>query len=468
MSSDNKIIETGKTQEPKSETPSTELIVFFSFDLVNSTKYKYLEPQDWPSLIEFFYTSCRDGFRKKDENVNVWKFLGEKILLFRVIEKSIDIPKCIQNAYKVLQETLDAISNYCIRNDKEQGIILSVKSTVWCARVLTEYNPKQNVLDKGMHRNIKLFPVTDGGTPTDFLGPQVDIGFRIAKFSSRKRQVISAELAYILLILGKHASGIIEKNPDELENDKLFQNIQSNLRIVDYEKLKGAWGGRMYPILWYDEFWPIISETFEYDEKLESELIGRIVDEGEESLGKSDELKKIFKSLPGTGGREEAICKDILEGKFSEVAQISHHPKVEIHCSAVCFNSSGQALVLRRNPSSKLLDNKWEFGCAHMKNQERFEDCLTSGYKKDYNLTLAFGQKLMPVSTYYIETSGVAGIIFVAQVVDESTLRVDEKRYSEVKWISHHSHKIKEAEAVNDFNGVLNKAYKIWQDHLKD
>lgn len=87
------------------------------------------------------------------------------------------------------------------------------------------------------------------------------------------------------------------------------------MRIVSYEQMKGVWGGRHYPIVWYLDTWepPVgtkttdtktddtkkssVWELFQYDEKFNSDIVKRIVDSNSSSLQPISDLEKIFEDL---------------------------------------------------------------------------------------------------------------------------------------------------------------------------
>lgn len=80
---------------------------------------------------------------------------------------------------------------------------------------------------------------TDGSKSVDFIGPSMDLGFRIAKFSDERRFILSADLAFMLV----HAL-----TRTELErNSKLIK-----LFLHGREPLRGVIDSRPYPIVWMD------------------------------------------------------------------------------------------------------------------------------------------------------------------------------------------------------------------------
>jgi len=186
-------------------------------------------------------------FDKIIKNVNfrpkLWKYVGDEILFFQEVNKTSDILESVIKASDILKEICDCLhmkGNYQKENIFNNNDIfqLSVKATIWMA-----------VID-GKNNIITNLPGIDDRI--DFLGRDIDIGFRIAKYVSRSKIVISANLAYLL------SNSYINKN----------------LRIIDYKELKGVWLEKRYPIIWYlrDNTIDNIPLSFFYDEKYDSDI----------------------------------------------------------------------------------------------------------------------------------------------------------------------------------------------------
>ena len=88
----------------------------------------------------------------------------------------------------------------------------------------------------------------------DFIGPSMDIGFRLCSLSSQRQMPISVELAFILASVRKHLvhkfQHIAQDHADVL--DKLAEFAEPKLRYLGRKELKGVLDGRMYPVFWLD------------------------------------------------------------------------------------------------------------------------------------------------------------------------------------------------------------------------
>ncbi|NKC16204.1 MAG: hypothetical protein GKR94_29570 [Gammaproteobacteria bacterium] len=138
---------------------------------------------------------------------------------------------------------------------------LGVKTTAWIAK--TSHIPSQEfdaiVADgDAFDKNISFHlpePVT-GGPVLDFLGPDIDTGFRISKHSFRGVVTCSAHLAYLLT---QHVTS------SAFDVD--------SLRVARYEELKGVWEGKPYPIIWYHDNWNEWGNEYSYDEPIKSGVL---------------------------------------------------------------------------------------------------------------------------------------------------------------------------------------------------
>jgi hypothetical protein len=395
----------------------SSVYVFFSFDLTNSTKYKTINRYKWPLVTSRFYELIEDGLKKRLDQVRLWKYVGDELLLHKRLYSIRDLYDCIPSAYNVLQDTVNRLH----KEFPDTKTILSVKASVWCAKA-AEVAPQDT-------ENISIIPknlvVSKSGGQSreqyDFLGPDIDVGFRISKFAPRARLVVSADLAYLLY-----------------KERVSIEGIEQKLRIVSYEQLKGVWGDRKYPIIWYENDWSNISKSFLYDEHFDSDLIQRV--RGNAASDISD-LVKVYEDLDRRDEVEElwSYVKNLPAEAKEEAtpSELSQAHLVEVHCVAVCFRQDGRILIARRPQDKRRLGGAWEFGCGQLRIAEDFEECLTRSYRDDFGAELSFTRPLRPVATYVIddpaEKRKIPGIIFTADVTNHQQVR--SIRHSEIDWI---------------------------------
>lgn len=247
--------------------PARKFYIFTSFDLANSTEYKERHPESWFKLINEFYDHVfsAQGVFSDEERSKVWKLIGDEVLLYQRIETQDMLKRSLSATFSNLQ----TINKKVIDSDHNKAKhLLRVKGSVWCAAVL-EYNSlTESDLDASglqgrnfgipqpVDREVKISVAnkTLYDNIIDFVGVDLDIGFRVADYTEPGRLAVSALLTRLYL-----ASQRIE---DEDEDAKA--------RIVGYRKLKGAWNDFHYPIIWYEEDWGKFK--CRYDDKLKASL----------------------------------------------------------------------------------------------------------------------------------------------------------------------------------------------------
>jgi hypothetical protein len=246
------------------DTSKEAVYLFFSFDLVDSTSFKVKpgKAEIWPLVITHFYELIQSGLRKILKKIIVWKYLGDEILLYLIIKNIDEIYESPCFTYQIQSDVMEILDkNFHIKSE------LDIKSTIWIAGITTTI-PSIKVDDYKNHvikndsifRNIEFSLSNENGDKQDFLGQDIDVGFRIAKYAHKNKVTISAGLAYLLNRMNKGN----------------HQNIDKNIKIVSFEYLKGIWNNRAYPIIWYYPNWKSIMTSFDYDEHKNNEIINSI------------------------------------------------------------------------------------------------------------------------------------------------------------------------------------------------
>jgi len=193
-----------------------KIYLFLSIDLIDSTKLKSILDNWQKEFYDFLLSSYLIKKRLSDNsiNINIFKVLGDEIIFIIKLDDYKDIIKDFSLLYNSL---MDFQENYLIKDIK-----LKFKTSSWIIHTKDKLNMP--------------FTMEESSNEIlDFIGPQMDEGFRIAKSFSRCGQtVISLELAYFLL---NNKKGSI----DEI----------SPIYFLGMDELKGVWNGNKYPILWY-------------------------------------------------------------------------------------------------------------------------------------------------------------------------------------------------------------------------
>lgn len=208
------------------------LKLFLSADLMGSTALKSeaggteANPL-WLGTFLSFYEEFPIIFKGEQQKldcptIEFWKGIGDELLWVTTLRRGGD-------ALSTLRAFKAALETYNKRLDQYDKKV-RLKGSAWLAGFPVT------------HKVVRL-PESKG---FDYIGPYIDTGFRLSKYSSRMRMVISVDLAW--LILNCRAL------PAELKD--------LPLRFDDSESMKGVLGGRPYPIIWIECHSPLESKEY--------------------------------------------------------------------------------------------------------------------------------------------------------------------------------------------------------------
>lgn len=196
-----------------------KLRIFLSVDVIGSTHFKhssYESQLGWlPFFVSFFnefknefthqIRTCAELLGKDPKELAIptlWKSLGDELIFVAALNHK-------SEAHTYLKAFALAI------RERTEHTELPLKGTAWIAGF-----PVGNA-------EIPMEGNNAGINESDFIGPQVDIGFRLAKFASPSKFIISADLAVLIEDVGGLNFYFDGKHP-----------------------LKGVFSGRDYPIIW--------------------------------------------------------------------------------------------------------------------------------------------------------------------------------------------------------------------------
>lgn len=181
--------------------------------------------QQFPMLLGIGYDQklpayCKNESFATQRRLEVFKLQGDEMLFQVPLDQH-------QQAVTHLQAVKHAIRTY---NSDEQTVnVLRAKATAWlCGLPVTDFQ-------------IKNFSYEMNGKkiafPPDFVGPSMDIGFRLAHSARTRKLVVSYDLA-LMLIHGLQKSKV---SPDAREMHFFYDGSES---------FKGVLGGFPYPVIW--------------------------------------------------------------------------------------------------------------------------------------------------------------------------------------------------------------------------
>ena len=214
-------------------TPQIRL--FLSVDVVGSTAFKHRKALDgeskpWQKFIHAFYTGFPEIFWRKVGEAqaeggpgtalikpHLWKALGDE-LIFSVPLKHPSYTRLYLKAFRL--SLIEAIKNWA---GGENPLPISFKGTAWLAGF--------PVFNSAVPLDVEK-PFSAESEHFDFVGPLIDIGFRLSKLASPRKFVISADIAWLITTLGDTAA--------------------MSFHYDGLETLKGVLNERPYPVFWID------------------------------------------------------------------------------------------------------------------------------------------------------------------------------------------------------------------------
>lgn len=356
--------------------------IFASFDLVNSTKIKYRD-SNWLRLInELINISSSEWF-----GLNFWKFNGDEVLYYAEITSLNQIASTLHQIYLKTIYFNDKLLKV-ISNDKDLGFardLVGIKTAVWIAYVSNENDVINSKLD-----NINYI---------DFAGINMDEGFRMSKCAIQNKIIVDPKITFLICLaaeeiynrkistLDKTLSDRIKdlKAPEGIdevfgkfwlnsaalssEHEDLFKVVANNFRVIGFEKCKGVWDERPYPIIWYSDNWDMSIKNAKYDEAYQNqcvnqELINAYYKDYEHAyLSTYNILKKIYADVSIF---RLVINKILLECNFNlwTASVMDKHidSRTYLYYSIVyIYKKTNAALVFLRSDDRGHLPHVWDF-----------------------------------------------------------------------------------------------------------
>ncbi|MCT2401526.1 hypothetical protein [Novosphingobium mangrovi (ex Huang et al. 2023)] len=199
--------------------------LFLSVDMVGSTQFKATAAargvDGWLETFRTFFTNFplmlvgQMGFEFLDEEetpaVDVWKAMGDEVIFTAR-------PSSPEELVGILRVLLRTMRLYEATHFPK--LPLRLKGTAW----LADFSENNIALE------IPELSSGDASPHLDFIGPDLDLGFRLSKFARPASLVLSLDLVEMLL---------------EADNRSTVA-----MYLVGREELKGVMFGRPYPIIW--------------------------------------------------------------------------------------------------------------------------------------------------------------------------------------------------------------------------
>lgn len=204
------------------------LRLFLSVDMVGSTEFKARftgqGSEGWLDIFRAFFANFplmvagQIGFEFLDDEatpaIEVWKVMGDEVIFMTR-------PSSPEELTSTLLALLRTMRLYEERHF--QDVPLRLKGAAWLAGF------------DGQNIEIEIPELSsgEGGAHLDFIGPDIDLGFRIGKFARAGSLAVSLDVLEVVL------------GAANAERAALY--------LMGREPLKGVMFGRAYPIVWMRE-----------------------------------------------------------------------------------------------------------------------------------------------------------------------------------------------------------------------
>lgn len=258
--------------------------MFLSLDLVGSTEFKQAQrgtdsPDKADSWVEPFlsfyqisveqmagqWTTVRDAITAVEprnrsgrfvfgDGPEFWKGAGDEVLFTKIVRSPADAMAALHALLALIQEQRRQFAA------KPQWHRLNVKGAAWLAGFpinnaevifpVKDGRPATGRLDDPVAENYRLLSLRDAASPNDsafhadYIGPSVDLGFRLREYADPRRLVVSADLVWLLC----HA----RRACTEAELAKCTYLQMPHIGYEGRHNLRGIMGGEPYPLMWVE------------------------------------------------------------------------------------------------------------------------------------------------------------------------------------------------------------------------
>lgn len=256
----------------------SKLKMFMSLDIVGSTAFKnerttvdHADGDHWTRPFLSFYRMSAErmtlhwdavvkqmlAVRDGNEHFafgyspSFWKGAGDEVLFSKTIESPLDAMAAVQAMLLLMTSHRENFQS------KARTTRLDIKGTAWLAGfplnnseiVLGEDGSLGANSGDDMLDNFRLLADLEGKQErqdyrADFIGPSVDLGFRLRDHATARRLMISADLVWLLCRANKKCS------PDQSQRCQLLQVPRIN--YGNGASLKGVLDDEPYPLFWIE------------------------------------------------------------------------------------------------------------------------------------------------------------------------------------------------------------------------
>ena len=181
-----------------------DVLLFFSFDIVNSSLYKTINYYGWSIVIGNILTKIRNNVSSKIKNAEVWRVFGDEIVFIVEVCDRDSIYEYIEAIYDILTYYCDEIDRGTLFEeiDELDGIatqlvklqdVISLQASSWIAVVTDRENIKKQSHSKYVENVFEIYETNPDNKFYEFMGIDIDTGFRLSKETRARRLIVSFE-----------------------------------------------------------------------------------------------------------------------------------------------------------------------------------------------------------------------------------------------------------------------------------
>jgi hypothetical protein len=410
MENELKLLEEIINSNPKRSTPKSEerqkVVLFVSFDLYNSAELK-TQTKNWKEIMDIF-------FENEFQNMTLWKFNGDELLYKR---ETLSIPYICD----IIREVHDHVLALHTKFKDQLSLSIYVKATIWIALTNDEIDKKEII----NNYRLKVNGIED------FIGKNIDEGFRLTKYSSSQKVAIDPKIIFMLALLCniykgkcidhllKEIDSVLKKEVIEFtqklkeandgtikERLETIKGVLDNVVKIGYVKFKGIWNNRMYPVFWY--YREDRGYCVQYDEMFNDKLVKEISEVKNRTINKDvcpedvykrideylTELTRVFVQV-GTINETYEIVKKlsfIIEPKLG-----NEKLRAIYHYAIICVDKENERIMIsKRGTGNKYPNGVWGFGSIDVQFIAETKDVLQKQYRNSYGveIDLCYDEKM--------------------------------------------------------------------------
>ena len=93
-------------EEKKEQTQRKDVVLFFSFDVVNSTSYKTVNYYGWAQVLNVIFKEIREEVQTHIQGSEIWRVLGDEAIFIQKITDENLLCEYINKIFRILISTI--------------------------------------------------------------------------------------------------------------------------------------------------------------------------------------------------------------------------------------------------------------------------------------------------------------------------------------------------------------------------